>query len=330
MSKRLIVLSVILTLSVGLLFACGHSTEPANPNTKNEIAVLLSAPKSPATIPILRMMETNALGDKVKIDLKLYNGMEKMMTIASGEDYGFMVLPINTATTLYNKGLDIKLLNVSLWGGMYLATTDPDCNKWADLKGKQLYVPNKGSVPDIITQHFLSQHGLRRGDNIELVYSTHPEIAQLIALDKTKYAIDVEPFVTANKENNENYIVISDYVDEWKKTEGNEYSLPAFGLITNNDFSSKNKELIKTFNEEYKKALEWTLENPNEAGVLTEKHLNLDRKLIEKAMPNFKFDYKTSIDAQKDIEKYCNVLLSFKPASIGGKIPDENFYYTKK
>ena len=76
---------------------------------------------------------------------------------------------------------------------MYLSTTDSNCHKWEDLKGKQLFVPAKGSVPDIMTQHFLNRHGLIIGDSIELVYSNHTEIAQLIKSGKAKYAVDVRP-----------------------------------------------------------------------------------------------------------------------------------------
>lgn len=333
MKKGLI---AILLLSISLLFGCGQDTKTNIPDAKTEpvaldaqeqIKVTVGAPKTAVTIPILRIMETNALGDKIKIDLKIFGDTEKMMAIAVSKDYGLLAVSVNTAVTLYNKGLDVRLLNASVWGGMYLSTTDSKCYEWEDLKGKQLYVISKGSVPDIITQHFLKQHGLKIGDNIEVVYSTYPEISQLIKLGKIKYAVDGEPFATANQENIDNYRVILDYVDDWKKTEGSECSLPAYGVVANNVFLSKNEELVKIFNQEYQKALEWALDNPREAGALAEKYLNVDGKLIEKAMPKFNFCFKTSVDAKKDIEQYCTVLASFKPESIGGKAPDEDFYY---
>lgn len=327
---------LMLLLSITLIFGCGQAEKTTEigakmnsieTDEKEQIPLLVAVPKSPAAIPVLRMIESNALGDQIKIDFKLYGDMDKMMAIAVGRDYGLMVVPVHTAAALYNKGIGVKLLNVFGWGGMYLSTTDLNCNGWEDLKGKQLYVPAKGSVPDIITQHFFSQHGLKIGDNIEVVYSSHPEIAQLIKAEKIKYAVDAEPYVTRNMETIQDYRIVSDFSDEWKKTEGSEYSLPANGIIVNSGFLAENKEVISIFNEEFKKALTWTLDNPAEAGVLAEKYLNADAKLIEKAMPGFNFIYKASINAKKDIEEYCNVLSSFKPESIGGKVPDENFYY---
>jgi NitT/TauT family transport system substrate-binding protein len=214
-----------------------------------------------------------------------------------------------------------------LWGGMCLSTTDSDCNGWEDLEGKKLFVPAKGSVPDIMTQYFLKELGNKTSDQVEIVYSNHVEIAQLIKSGKAHYAVDAQPFVTFNKNNIENYRVISDFVDAWKKTEGNEYAMPNFGIVVNDKFVNENQERIKTFNKELEKAIQWTVDNPSEAGDLAEKYLNANSGLIEQSMPSLNFVYKESSQAKKDIEQYCNVLSSFKSESIGGKMPDEEFYY---
>lgn len=328
--KRILSLTLILSLSITLLVGCNKSKETTNISAKNETNVIVSAPKSPVAIPILRMVETNALGEENKIDLKLYSSMEEMTALATSNEYSFMSIAVNSAATLYNKNMDIKLINVGTWGGMYLVTTDKNCNNWEDIKGKQLYVPNKGSVPDVIAQYFLNKHNIKVGSDVEFVYSTHPEIAQLIKSGKAIYAIDAEPFATSNKENISNYNIVSDYVNEWKKSQGDKYDLPASGIITNGKFLSNNGDLVNKFNEEYEKALKWTKENPVEASQLAGKYLNSDSNLIEKAIPNIPMLYKTSMEAKSDIEEYYNILLDFKAESIGGKLPNENFYYKEK
>jgi NitT/TauT family transport system substrate-binding protein len=37
----------------------------------------------------------------------------------------------------------------------------------------------------------------------------------------------------------------------------------------------------------------------------------------------------SAVDAKAAIEKYLQVLLNFSPNSVGGKLPDANFYYQK-
>jgi NitT/TauT family transport system substrate-binding protein len=323
MRKRAILL---LALVIGLAVNCGWSPAAAGKDSSGLVEVVVSVPKSPASLPILRMMATDALGPKVKLNLKFYSSMDQLLAVATRNECPMFAMPLNSAVTLYNKGFDIKLLNIGLWGGMYLSTTDPLCRGWEDLKGKQLYVPNKGAVPDVLTRVFLKKHGLKPGKDVELVYSNHAEIAQLLAAGKVKQAIDVEPFVTANRENVPNYRVLSNFAMEWRKFQGRTATMPNFGVVVNGKFFTQNKRLMKEFNKAYRTALRWAVANPREAGELAQKQLNANGKLIEKAMPNFNFIFKTAAAARTDLEKYCRVLMSVKPESVGGKLPEKSFY----
>ena len=341
--KRIIALLVI--LCIGILAGCGQTVNPQEAsagttqtstekmeknesNTKTIITVV--APKSPATIPVLRMMESHCMGENIEIDLQLYSDMEAMMALASGRDYGILIVPVHTAANLKNKGIDVKMVNVFGWGGMYLSTTDPDCSSWKDLAGKELYVPAKGSVPDIMTQYFLSQNGLVVGEDVEVVYSAHAEIAQLIASGTIRYAVDAQPFVTANLKNVDGYRVISEFAEDWKQTQGEAYSLPGNCSVVNSEYLSENKNIVLDFNKNFSGAIEWTVENPDEAGVLANTYLNANAELIAAAMPGFCLEYNSAADAGNDVEEYFRVLLELKPESIGGKMPDDSFYFMDK
>ncbi|SHH26885.1 ABC transporter substrate-binding protein [Tepidibacter thalassicus] len=327
---RKILLSLILILSITVFGGCKQSGNKEVEVPKEEIKIVISGPKAPPTFPLLRMIETKALGENVKIDFKIWNGVEELLTIATNSEYGFLAVPVNTAAKLYNKGVDIKLTNVNTWGVMYLSTTDSKCNHWEDLKGKKLYVPFKSAPPDIVTQYFLEEYGLKVGKDVDIIYSTPSEIAQMVKAGEVEYAMNIEPFITASKMENEKLRVIFDYMKEWKKIKGSEYDIPNAGIVTNNKFLKEHKELVKLFEKEYEKALIWTLENPKEAAQLVEKYLGLNKDLIEKSMPTLGLKYKHSNNAKKDLKKYYETLLNFKADSIGGKIPNEDYYYEEK
>lgn len=176
------------------------------------------------------------------------------MALASGGNYGVLIVPVHTAANLYNKEIGVELINVCGWGGMYLSTTDPDCNSWGDLGGKELYVPSKGSVPDILTQYFLNQHGLVIGEDVELVYSSHIEIAQLLSAGTIKYAVDAQPYVTSNTKNVQNYKVISKFAEEWRLIQGAGYTMPANCMVANSEYLSGNEEIITAFNQKFAEA----------------------------------------------------------------------------
>jgi NitT/TauT family transport system substrate-binding protein len=210
---------------------------------------------------------------------------------------------------------------------MYLTTIDEDCKSWEDLKGGKLYVPGKNSPPDMITKYLLKKNNLEPGKDLEIVYSNHTEIAQLLELGNIKHAIDAEPFTTLHKETIDGFKIISDYSEEWKKTEGEEYKLPAFGIVVNGEFAVNNKGIVDKFDETYEQAVKWTNENPEQAELLARDHLKTKPDLIEKAIPNMSFIYESAETAKKSVGKYFNILVDYKPETVGGKIPDETFYY---
>jgi len=318
------VLELIFIFYIGFFTVFAQSTL----NAKTIMSVV--APKSPAAIPILKMVESNCMGENIEIDLQFYNSMEAMVTLASGKNYDVLIVPTHTAVNLYNKGMDVKLLNVFNWGGTYLSTTDPDCFDWEDLEGKELYVPARGSIPDILTQYFLNQNGLVIGKNIEVVYSTHIEIAQLIASGRIKYAVDAQPYVSLNLKKVKDYRVISEFSKYWELTQGKGYFMPGNCSVANSEYLSKNKDIVFNFDEKLSDVIEWAVENPEEAGKLANAYLNANAELITDAMPGFCFEYESAVDAKSDVERYCSVLCEVKPESIGNKIPDNDFFYIPK
>jgi len=52
--------------------------------------------------------------------------------------------------------------------------------------------------------------------------------------------------------------------------------------------------------------------------------------MAQKAIPKSNIRLGKSYEVKETIDKYLKVLFEFSPQEIGGKVPDEGFYYTKK
>lgn len=127
-----------------------------------EQVIRIGMPKAPPALPVLRMIQSNALGENVKIEYTIWDAPEKLIAMVQSSDFDMFAFPLTVVAKLYNKGVPVTLTNVDTWGVSYFLTTDPALKTWSDLKGKTVYVPLQSSPPDVITQFFMKKQALRR------------------------------------------------------------------------------------------------------------------------------------------------------------------------
>ena len=110
------------------------------------------------------------------------------------KDIDFMAIPINVAANLYNKGVDLKLLNVSIWGNYGIVSSNPNIKSIKDLKGQTLAVPSRGDMPDIIIQKLLKENGMDYKKDIKIAYMPTPiDGLAMVAKGKIENAFLPEP-----------------------------------------------------------------------------------------------------------------------------------------
>ncbi len=313
----------------GALF-CMAVTAFAAPKKSKSTVISVGIPKAPPALPILRMIDSNAMGDGVKLEFTVWDSPEQLIAMIQGKEQNMFAFPLTVVAKLYNKGLPLTLTNVNTWGVTYFLTSDGNYKDWADLKGKTVYVPLKSSPPDALTQYFISKAGLKVGEDVQIVYTSTPEVTQLLVSGKAEYATQIEPQVTAALMQSGGKVrIATSFENEWKKVTDDGSIVPNAGFGGRADFIKKNPKLIKQFESEYEKALNWVLENPDQAGALAEKYLGLKAKLVQTAIPRMGLNYKNSYEAKNDLDQFYTLLNNFDTSIIGGKNPDEGMLYKK-
>lgn len=330
MKKQLltICLSVVALLGVGCSTKSQETTSKIEPN--KTLSINLGVPKAPPTIPILHMIENNSMGDNIKLNLDYWNSPEQLIAMTQDNKHDIFGLPLTVGAKLHNKGVSIKLTNVNTWGVTYFVTSDDNIKEWSDLKGETIYVPQKSSPPDVMTRYFLESNGLKIGEDVELKYSNSTEITQLLKAGQIKHAVNLEPQVTNSLSGNENLRIAFSYDQEWKKLMGNEKDIPNAGIGATVEFIENNEDVMKKFEQEYEKSLNYLINNPEVAGKLGKKYFDLNEEIVTKAMPRLGLMYKDSKSATSDLQGLYQLLYDFNPDTIGGKIPSEEFYYSPK
>ena len=107
MKKKLlaILLSMISIFSMG----CTNSTVKEEEATNEKITLNLGVTKGAPTLPILQMVETNAMGDNVELNLDYWNSPEQLIAMTQDNEHDIFTMPLTVAAKLYNKGMGIKL-----------------------------------------------------------------------------------------------------------------------------------------------------------------------------------------------------------------------------
>ena len=299
--------------------------------------VVIAGPFASVSHPILRMIETNALKDVAdKIEFKLWKNPDELRALAIKSDIDFLAVPTNTAAILNNKGIDIKLLNVSVWGILGMISRDNSLKTLKDFKGKKIAVPFRGDMPDIVFSHLLKKEGLDPKKDFELVYVASPiDAMQMLIMRRIDHALLAEPAISIALRKTKSFPISVvapdlfrsvDLQEEWAKIFNTTGDIPQAGIAVMGRM--KNKHVIQRFQEEYDKALRWYISNPKEAGKLVVKTLDmLNEEGVNDSIAHVRLKSVNAVDAKKDLEFFFNILKEEDPKSIGEKLPQDSFYY---
>jgi len=236
-------------------------------------------------------------------------------------------LPTNTAAVMYNKGAHIQVAAIIGWGVMYIVSNDPLIKKWSDLKGKEIYVPGKGAISDILLRYLMSKNNLNPDLDVKIMYlASAVEAAQLVASGKVTLAALPEPWVTEVLEKNSKLKVVLDYQKEWKRVEKQGFFYPQTCIVVRKEFAREHPEALRQFLNELEKSIKWVKHNPKAGGLLAEKYIQISAKAVEKGLGRTNLRYRAAFKVQAEIVSFLQRLVEFAPESVGGKLPDENFY----
>jgi len=300
--------------------------------------LILSGPMSSVSHPLIHMIETGALNDVAeKVEFKLWKSPDELRayTLRGGAD--FIAVPTNVAANLYNKEVELKLLNVSIWGILGLLTRDKDKKTLKDFVGCEIAMPFRADMPDIIFEEIVKKQGLDPKKDFKLRYLSSPiDAMQMLILRRVDHALLAEPATSIALRKTGSFplkLVAPDLYrsnmleKEWGEVFQVEAKIPEAGMAVLGDMI-KNEHVIKRFNEEYAKSLAWYKANPKEAGEMMVKTIPmLDAEGVADSIAYTQLKVVPAKEAQKDLEFFYEVLKSNNPKTIGGKLPDEGFYY---
>ena len=231
-------------------------------------------------------------------------------------------LPTNAISALYNKTEGkVVCLGVNTLGVLYILENGDSISSIADLDGKTILASGKGSTAESVLVHLIAESGI--GADIHFA-SEHTEAATLAITGEYDVVMLPEPFVTNVMSKNENLRVALNLSEEWNMLTGEVLTMG--GIAVRKDFLEQNPEAVAEFVKDYGMSIEFTNANPAEAGVLIEKYGIAAAAVAESAIPRCNIVWLCGNQYHAVLNNFLSVLFEANPQSIGGKLPEEDFY----
>ena len=298
--------------------------------------LVIAGPVATISHPIFHIIQEEALKDIAeKVEFRLWQNPDELRAILLKKEAHIVAIPTNVAANLYNKGENIKLFNIPVWGILEIITRDSNIKNINDLKNKEIVVPFRADMPDIMLQAIMKKEGLDPKKDFKLIYApTPPDAMQMLILRRADNVLLAEPATSMAMRKTGSFplkLIAPDIYrsvnlqKEWGRVYGTQAKVPQAGLAALGDLD---KNVIERFNDEYTKSLNWYKSNLIEAGQLVAKNIDFFKaEAISDSIVNVQLESKTAIESKKDLYDFFEVLKEIEPKLIGSKIPDDNFIW---
>ncbi len=324
---------VLLHASVVLAFLFLTSAADAQKLPK----LTLAGPPAAVSNALIHMVESGALNDLAdEVEFVLWRDPDQLRLMALDGRADVLAMPTNVAANLYNRGAQLQLLNVSTWGVLWLVSRDPALQTIADLRGKEVALPFRGDMPDILFQLLASEQGIDVRKDLKLRYVASPiDAMQLLVLRRVDHALLVEPAVSMalRKTGSFPLSVIApelhrsiDLQQEWGRVFTREARIPQAGIAVMGALQAR-PELVARIETEYARALAWCRDHAQHCGQEVAAHVDmLSADAVADSIALSRMEAVPAQAARAELAFLFRHLLQRSPALIGGKLPDDAFY----
>ncbi len=338
--KKLSALLLILALSLSL-FACfgeeqnGSSTsqtqstvsEVSTPAKKTDIKI--AGLKGPTSIGLVQIMENNSNGNALNnYNFQIKGAADEVSPLLVKGELDMAAIPANLAAILYNNTQGkIKVVAINTLGVLYVVQKGDAVKSVADLKGKTIYATGKGSTPEYNLRYILTKNGIDPDKDVTIEWKSEPtEVVPLLKQSDNAIAMLPQPYVTVAQNNVEGLNIALNLNEEWEKVEKNAMMVTGV-LVARTEFIENNPDAVAKMLEEYAKSAEYVNTNVEDAANLVEKFDIFQAAVAKKAIPACNIKVITGSEMKTALEGYLKVLFDANNKSVGGKLPQNDFYY---
>lgn len=321
--KKLLVFFVLVAMTIAL-FAC------ADAEAEKE-TIRIAGLKGPTSIGLVKVMKDNADGKAAnKYEFTIAGSADEITPKLNKGELDMAAIPANLASVLYNNTNGaIKVLAINTLGVLYIVEKGDTVKSVADLKGKTIYATGKGSTPEYTLRYILSKNGVDPDNDVTIEWQSEPTaVVPLLKANDNAIAMLPQPYVTVAQSNVEGLNIALNLTDDWGKIEGSG-ALVTGVLVARTEFVEKHPDAVKKMLNEYAASSEYVNANIDDAAALVEEFDIFKAAIAKKAIPYCNINVITGDEMRTSLSSYLAVLFEQNAKAVGGKLPDDAFYYVK-
>lgn len=323
--------SVVTGIGAGLaLPALSRLSQPAQAASLDEL-VLYGPPAGPSIV-LAEAVASGALAPLAgKASFKVWRNPDEMRAGLTSGTMGALVLPVQVAANLYNRGMKLKLLNIMTEGLIYIVSADVGIDGFPALKGKKLAVPFRNDMPDLVVARLLSHYGMIPGTDLSIENTGSPiEAMQMLMAGRVDAVLAPEPACTAaimmGKLAGKDIRRVIDVQAVWGEVTGKEPVLPQAGLALTDALAAASPGLGDGLQAALEAAAEKVNADPASAAKVAAPSLDFPEPVLAASIATSRLVARRADEARPAIEAMLSTLADSDPAIIGGHLPDDGFY----
>ena len=341
--KRKLSLLLCTALTLSLLAGCGpkntgngsasgsdSTSQSTSQNTEDRTQVDFMVLSGPTGVGAAKLLSDNDAGTTLNdynAEVVTENG--QIQTALTSGEVDIAAIATNVAANLAAQSDgSIQMLAVNTLGVLYILDKNVGITSLADLSGKTIYATGKGANPEYILNYLLTQNGVDPTTDVTIEWLTAEEVsAKMISSDSAVCMLPV-PAATALMAKDSAVQQAISLSDAWDEL-GNG-SLAMGCVVARTEFIEENPQAVADFLTEYEASINYM---KDEANVDTASELVAQYKITPSAaiaaaaIPQCNLTFASGQEMKDLVEGYFSVLFQANPASIGGAMPYDSFYY---
>jgi len=287
--------------------------------------ITIGIPDGPSVISLIRLIDNPPVIEGKQVKFVIHSEPLQIQALMVQKKLDFAMLPTVMAANLYNKNVDYRLLAVPVWGTLYIVTNDSSLHDTSDLHDRTVHIFGQGTTADVLFRHFMQQKQL---DNLKIDYSyfTNQEVALGLLNRTIQTAIVSEPLVSMMVAKDPQIRIISELTVESGQQHLQQNIFAQTAFVVNADLAVENPGLVeKVLSHVEASCIAVRIRPENTARLLFQHKHTDDIGIAMRSIPLCNIKYVRANEIRDELNQYLRIFFTFDPASIGGKLPDDQF-----